>query len=124
MVVLGMNNSRMKDYYDIYILLSDFSFSFDILNKAVAATFHRRKTEIPRETPLALSQEFSTNRIKQKYWTGFLNKNQLTNLSIDLSNVVLQIHQFVMPVFDAINENRSFLQIWNPGGPWQDSKLR
>ena len=49
MVMLGRANSRMKDLYDIWVLSRNFEFKGDKLPRAIAATFARRKTEIPKE---------------------------------------------------------------------------
>ena len=55
MVMLGRANSRMKDLYDIWILSRNFEFKDGKLPRAIAATFARRKTEIPTEVPDALT---------------------------------------------------------------------
>lgn len=65
MVRLGIANSRMKDFYDVWILLREFDFKGEILCKAIQATFERQKTPLPESTPLALSTEFSKDTIKQ-----------------------------------------------------------
>jgi hypothetical protein len=57
-VVLGRANSRMKDFHDIWVLKHSFGFSGDMLARAIAATFARRKTEIPTERPDALTRVF------------------------------------------------------------------
>jgi hypothetical protein len=54
MVNLGRANSRMKDFYDIWILARSHEFHGDRLARAIAATFARRKTGIPSERPDAL----------------------------------------------------------------------
>jgi predicted nucleotidyltransferase component of viral defense system len=58
MVVLGRANSRMKDFYDIWILSRTFPFAGDRLVRAIAATFARRRTEIPISVPDALTWDF------------------------------------------------------------------
>jgi predicted nucleotidyltransferase component of viral defense system len=63
-VVLGIANSRMKDFYDLYVLARDFAFDGATLTAAIKATFKRRKTEIPHETPLALTEEFGRDDLK------------------------------------------------------------
>jgi len=64
MVVLGIANSRMKDFYDLYVLARDFAFDGATVTRAIKATFKRRKTEIPHATPLSLTEEFGCDGTK------------------------------------------------------------
>jgi hypothetical protein len=52
---LGLNNSRMKDYYDVWILAGQFDFDGQVLQSAIKATFRRRRTKLPLEAPDGLS---------------------------------------------------------------------
>lgn len=72
MVALGRANSRMKDFYDIWVLGQTFEFSDDRLARAIAATFARRKTAIPSELPDALSADFANDPSKQAQWRAFV----------------------------------------------------
>jgi len=45
MVQLGMTNSRMKDYYDLWFMSRHFEFEGSTLAAAVRATFERRAVE-------------------------------------------------------------------------------
>lgn len=58
MVSLGIANSRMKDFYDVWVLARDFEFDGATLARAISATFGRRKTQVPAVPPLALTSEF------------------------------------------------------------------
>ena len=58
MVKLGMANSRMKDFYDLWVMARRFEFSGPVLSAAIKATFERRKTAMPSSTQLALTAEF------------------------------------------------------------------
>jgi predicted nucleotidyltransferase component of viral defense system len=68
LVKLGMVNTRMKEFYDLWILAREFEFSGASLCKAIEATFQRRETEIPLGEPLALTQEFSDDPQKRRQW--------------------------------------------------------
>jgi predicted nucleotidyltransferase component of viral defense system len=68
MVALGRVNSRMKDFYDIWVLSRSFTFDDDRLTRAIAATFARRATAIPDELPDALTPEFAADEQKQRQW--------------------------------------------------------
>ena len=61
MVMLGRANSRMKDLYDIWVLSRTYEFKDDKLARAIAATFKRRKSEIPTELPDALTSAFAAD---------------------------------------------------------------
>ncbi len=71
MVMLGLANTRMKDFYDIWILSRHFDFDRERLSRAIAATFERRGTAIPQEVPDALTPAFATDATKQEQWAAF-----------------------------------------------------
>jgi predicted nucleotidyltransferase component of viral defense system len=94
MVALGRTNSRMKDFYDIWILSRSFSFDDDRLAKAIAATFARRKTAIPTEPPDALTQAFAADEQKQRQWRAFIE-----DVAVDpgsLGEVTAELASFLM----------------------------
>jgi predicted nucleotidyltransferase component of viral defense system len=72
MVALGRANSRMKDFYDIWILTRTFDFATDRLPRAIAATFARRQTAIPTDRPDALTLDFAEDPLKQRQWAAFI----------------------------------------------------
>lgn len=72
MVALGHANSRMKDFYDVWVLIKTFEFAQDRLARAIAATFARRQTAIPAGPPDALTAEFADDPLKQRQWTAFI----------------------------------------------------
>lgn len=95
MVALGRANSRMKDFYDIWILSRSFAFDGDRLARAIAATFARRGTEIPTELPDALSPAFAADEQKQQQWNVFVE-----SVSVEpgtLADVVGDLAVFLMP---------------------------
>lgn len=95
MVDLGRANTRLKDFYDIWVLSRLFAFDDDRLARAIAATFARRGTAIPAETPDALTPSFSGDREKQAQWRAFLE-----NVGEDpgtLDEVVAALTTFIMP---------------------------
>jgi predicted nucleotidyltransferase component of viral defense system len=84
--LLGMANTRMKDYFDLWVLLSDDALDTALLRRAVEATFARRQLPLPNRTPAGLSEAFVQDAAKQKQWAAFLKKNRLQTL--DLAVVV------------------------------------
>jgi hypothetical protein len=75
--LLGMANTRMKDYFDLMILLAESEIDPALLVKAVGATFERRKLGIPRTVPAGLSEAFANDNAKQRQWSAFLGKSRL-----------------------------------------------
>lgn len=71
MVALGLANSRMKDYYDVWMLTRAFSLDLSRLSRAVAATFERRSTPVPKSVPEGLSDAFAADADKQAQWEAF-----------------------------------------------------
>ncbi len=76
-IELGMENSRMKDYFDLWVLTGDPGVDLEIMRQAILATFERRKTKLPTNTPVGLSDEFSADVLKQSQWKGFASRNKL-----------------------------------------------
>ena len=84
--VLGMTNTRMKDFFDLALLLRDDTLDDAELRQAVEATFARRRTAMPGTMPISLSDAFADDTTKQTQWRAFLNKNKLEPM--DLRNVI------------------------------------
>jgi len=82
-ISLGMANSRMKDYFDLWVILRDAELDRNILVQAVEATLNRRGTRKPSGVPIGLSEQFSSDRQKLMQWTAFINRNQLTAASLE-----------------------------------------
>lgn len=76
-ISLGMRNSRMKDYFDLYLLLTGSGLDGALLAEAIANTCHRRGTALPTELPLGLDDVFGKDTAKLAQWKGFINKNRL-----------------------------------------------
>jgi predicted nucleotidyltransferase component of viral defense system len=95
MVMLGRANSRMKDFYDVWMLARSYDFEGDRLARAVAATFARRKTEIPADRPDALTPAFAEDPTKQQQWSAFVKDVAVTPAS--LAEVIEDLAAFLMP---------------------------
>jgi hypothetical protein len=81
--ILGLTNSRMKDYFDLDLLLQDREVDDNELRHAVAATFQRRRSPLPAEVPIGLSDAFAADPRKRTQWAAFLRKNRLNPLDIE-----------------------------------------
>ena len=95
MVLLGMTNSRVKDYLDVWILLEREVLDATVLATAVAATFKRRSTPVPTTLPIGLSDEFANDASRQALWAAFLKKNNLA--AVPLRDVVTALRDALQP---------------------------
>lgn len=95
-VSLGMLNSRMKDYFDLWVLVTYAEFDNAILRKAIQATFERRSTPLPAKLPIGLSDEFANDGQKNKQWLAFLHKNGIAPKP--LAEIVTDLRNFLWPL--------------------------
>ena len=85
-VMKGILNSRMKDFYDIWFL-SQTEFDYSILKKAVIRTFEKRETPLDISGAVGLTESFAQDIEKQKQWNAFVKSNGIPALA--LGDVVL-----------------------------------
>ena len=116
---LGIANSRMKDYFDLWVLARHTDFDGDILRQAVQATFARRKTALTGQAPFGLTDAFAQDAQKQMQWRAFLKKNRLDALV--LSDVIAALTAFMLPVIETASANTAFPARWQAGGPWSSA---
>lgn len=116
-VKLGIANSRMKDFYDIYALAQMFEFDGPLLSKAIRATFATRQTAVPK-TPVAFTPEFSSDPSKVAQWRGFLRRAGIEP-SLSLEEVVTLLKGFLLPPAHAAQSGETSRMHWRPGGPWR-----
>lgn len=114
MVHLGMANSRMKDFYDLWTLAREFEFDGPQLCAAIRATFARRQTALPTTSPLPLTPEFSSDRTKAVQWNAFLNKGRLLESPPTLDEVTRLIESFLMPPTLALVSKDAWDRTWTP----------
>ncbi len=119
MVKLGTLNSRMKDFYDIWLLSRQFDFDGPTLAQAVNATFVNRRTAVKAD-PVALSTEFSESEVANTQWRAFVRKGRLVNAPASLAEAVSGIARFLLPVARAHLAGGAFKMNWTAGGPWRE----
>jgi hypothetical protein len=120
MVRLALANSRMKDFFDIHRLAEARTFDGETMRLAVAATFARRRIDIPTERPLALTSEFAENAQKRVQWAAFVRRTRRPDLH-DLSAVITALDRFLWPVLQAATRREPWVHRWSNGGPWQQT---
>lgn len=111
MVSLGLLNSRMKDFYDVWFLARTFEFQSTTLRDALVGTFDRRKTPWSPASLVAVLAELGDNSPKQKQWRAFLAKGRLT--APEEFQAIVQVVQTLALIPDVHPER------WPPGGPWE-----
>lgn len=99
MVTRGIINSRLKDFYDLWLLSELFDHDYATLRQAVSNTFERRKVPMPTEMPQAWTPEFAANPLKTTQWTAFLRKNKTVTAPANFAVVTTRIALFIVPVF-------------------------
>lgn len=119
LVTLGMANSRMKDFYDLWMLAQRSTFEGEVLSQALQATFGRRRIPLPVDTPLALTPLFAEDRVKHAQWAAFIRKSRLVAPGLTLASVIPFLATFLLPPVQAATQGRMFDETWAPGGPWR-----
>lgn len=114
---LGMLNSRMKDFFDLWVLAKHSDFDGALLSRAIAATFERRRTAFPEGMSIGLSDEFINDDQKNKQWLAFLRKNALD--PIPLATVISDLREFLLPVLVAAAKSNKHDMAWQAGLGWR-----
>lgn len=125
LVSLDLDNSRMKDFFDLWTLAQRFPFDGARLSEAISATFARRGMSIPADAPTGLSEVFSGSPAKQIQWRAFLQQSVLPpQQALPLDEVVSFLGLFLLPVLRALSAGEIMTGTWPAGGPWrQDQEL-
>jgi len=118
MVKLGILNSRMKDFYDLWLLSRQFDFDGRVLAIAIQKTFENRKTVIPIQ-PMVFEDSFAKDAIKEIQWRAFIKKTRLDNVPASFANAVSTIITFLGPVIAALASEENFQKTWKAPGPWK-----
>ena len=93
--LLGMTNSRVKDYFDLWVMLDRESLNMNTLAQAISATFTRRGMTVPTDLPMGLSDEFAADPSRMALWAAFVKKNDLAMMP--LADVVTRIRSALEP---------------------------
>jgi hypothetical protein len=107
MVKLGMLNTRMKDFYNLWELSRRFDFDGATLCRSIKATFERRGTPVPIDPPSALRPTFYENAEKIAQWNGFLRKGHIEAEGKSLAEVTAALRAFLMPPLEMKISARS-----------------
>lgn len=119
MVKLGLLNSRMKDFYDVWLMMRQFDFNGTNLAKALKGTFKQRKTDLPQNIPIFAEEVYNAKSDRQVLWKAFLKKGDIKQTPERLSTVAKGIERFLIKPLEAIKEGQEFKKKWIVPGPWK-----
>jgi len=119
MVKLGLLNSRMKDFYDIWLMIRQFNFNGLDLAEALKRTFEHRKTNLPAGKPLFAEEIYDEKSDRQTLWKTFLRKGNIKHAPEKLAITAKEIENFLIKPLDAINKTQEFVGEWKAPGQWK-----
>jgi len=101
LVRLGIANSRLKDFYDLWLIAETFAFDRSVLTTAIRNTFERRQTALLDETPLGLSDVYAETWDRQ--WRAFLGRDRMAAAPQGLAMVVADLKRFLLPLAETMD---------------------
>ena len=113
MAVLGLANTRMKDFFDIAVIAQRTDLDGATLARAIAATFARRATALPIRAPTALTRAFGDDDAKRRQWQAFLNKSHITVAARTLPETVTLLHALLWPATQVAGSGSNATAVWN-----------
>jgi hypothetical protein len=116
MVQMAELNSRMKDFFDIWVLSTTFDFSLKRISQAVKFTFERRHVPIAEEIA-AFSDAFAED--KQGQWLAFRGKIKAVEAPASFRDITRQVEKFLRPVIDSLGLKTSELGNWKAPDHWE-----
>lgn len=126
LTTLGIDNSRMKDYFDIWLLSESLAFDGKVLAEAIAAAFARQRVALPEETPVGLTATFGESPAKLAQWTAFVRQRVVAPDALPpFPQLVAHMATFLMPAVQAARTPAIELKdTWALGGPWGNEATR
>lgn len=97
---LADQNSRMKDYYDLYELMISHNYDPNILMEAVIRTFENRHKKYSSDE-MFFRRDFPDNVLMQRRWIAFLRKSTIT-LQLSFSDVARWLQKELRPYWDGL----------------------
>jgi predicted nucleotidyltransferase component of viral defense system len=121
LTMLGMLNSRMKDYYDMALLARLYSFDGGLLVEAIRSTFRHRGTAVERK-PVGLTESFSSDPARAVQWRAFVRRSRLDS-EWELEKIVEQVRLLASEPLAAAAEDSPLDRNCRPGGPWSQQSI-
>jgi hypothetical protein len=120
-VKLGIFNSRMKDYYDIWSLSKILDFQLDRLASAITATFARRKTDLPAGWPEGLTESYFRSEGPNKYWNAFINKGIFKFKPESFEQLGVELRNFLELPIRSVKTSEIMKKTWS-ASTWQENE--
>ena len=114
----GEINTRLKDFYDLWLLSRHFGFDGEALSRLMRLVFLERGTALSGR-PIGLTPRFGADPARQAQWAAFVRKRLLEGAPRNLAEVVDGVAGFLGPLVESLREGRPFAGAWLPGGPWR-----
>jgi len=115
MVKLGILNSRMKDFYDIWLLSRLYDFDGKTLTQAIRMTFERRGTKLSPKIE-AFTESFMV--AKQTQWNAFWKRLQQQHVPASFKEIAIMVNNFISPIISDLFSENSNQKKWSAPGPW------
>lgn len=109
-VSLAYDNSRFKDYYDIYVLAHRHNFDGAELADALKETFENRHTSM--DEIVAFEDGFADDPLRQSRWQSFVKKKKAM-LPVTMEETIESIQVFLLPVVESIRAGKDFQKDWD-----------
>ena len=117
-ITLGEANTRMKDFYDIWLLSHQVQLDGKILSKAILNTFNNRNTIVPQNLAVAISEQWVNDQDIQ--WRAFINKSHMDEKDFpNFPNVFSEIVEFINPVLIKTSQGKSLIAHWEHSSQWK-----
>ena len=108
----GLANSRMKDFYDVWLLSREFVFDGTFLQQAIIRTFERRNSPMDVVYPFCFSPVFYEDLQKVKQWSAFIKNFKPDPIEKNFSILILDISKFLLPIWASILKGEDFHRSW------------
>lgn len=118
MIVLGDRNSRIKDYFDLHYLASNFEFDRATLAESIRRTFARRSTPTPAGEPMGLTAEYWKNPLRPTQVRAFARRAVLSVGDDPGGELLPVLRAFLLPLVEDTRRGIAQPGTWPPGGPW------
>lgn len=119
MVKLGSLNSRMKDFYDVWLMMRQFDFNGTDLSEALKRTFNNRNTDLPADKPLFAEEIYDEGSDRQTLWKAFLRKGDIKHSPAKLALIARDIETFLTEPITSLNKGLDFKKTWKAAGYWK-----
>jgi predicted nucleotidyltransferase component of viral defense system len=116
----GLANSRMKDFYDIWMLAMRFDFDGNLLQQAIESTFEARATPLSVDTFRDIAKDLSVDEFMQSRWNSYVKKSSLPVSPPGFPELIRFIVAFIAPIINQEKGNKVRHQKWLPGERWLD----